>query len=158
MRISILALAATVMAGPVQALGDCAPDKVFLRGDWGQAMFSVEVADDDAERAKGLMDRPSMPRNAGMLFVYEKPQSVAFWMKNTLIPLDMLFMDETGTVRRIKEMAEPLDTTPIPGGKDIQFVLEINGGLSESYGIDVGTQLRHPAVDQDKAAWPCEGD
>ncbi len=156
MRLTILALAATVVAGPVLALEDCAPDKVYLRGDWGQAMFSVEVADDDAERAQGLMDRPSMPRNAGMIFVYEKPQSVAFWMKNTLIPLDMLFIDETGTVRKIKEMAEPLNETPIPGGKDIQFVLEINGGLSASYGIGVGTELRHPAVDQEKAAWPCE--
>ena len=89
-----------------------------------------------------------------MLFVYDAPQRVSFWMQNTLIPLDMIFMDETGTVTRIHENAVPLDRTSIPGGDAVQFVLEINGGMSDTLGIDEGSEMRHPAVDPDLAAWP----
>ena len=97
----------------------------------------------------------SMPTMKGMLFVYERSQPASFWMRNTLIPLDMIFMDETGTVTRIHENAVPLDETPIPGGDSVRAVLEINGGLSSRLGIDEGTVLRHPAMPQDAAAWPC---
>jgi uncharacterized membrane protein (UPF0127 family) len=113
--------------------------------------------DDDAERAQGLMFRESLPKFAGMLFVYETPQPVAFWMRNTLIPLDMLFFDATGRLTRIASSAVPLDETPIPGGDDIRYVLEINGGLAGSLGIDLGAEIRHPALDQDAAAWSCAG-
>ena len=145
---------------PMQAAAQTAPacraEAVQLRGDWGAARFSVELAQTPAERAEGLMNRPSMPMGQGMLFVYERPQSsVAFWMRNTLIPLDIIYMDETGTVQRIAAEAKPLDETPLPGGSGIQFVLEINGGLAAAMGIAPGTQLRHPAIPQDRAAWPC---
>ncbi len=142
-----------LLSGP--AFAACDPGRVDLRGDWGQARFTVEVADTPAERSLGLMHRESMPRSSGMLFVYERPQLVSFWMRNTLIPLDMIFMDETGTVRRVHENAVPLDETGIPGGPDIQFVLEINGGLAGRLGIDEGSVLRHPAIGED-AAWACE--
>ena len=102
------------------------------------------------------MNREEMALSAGMLFVYDSPQRVSFWMENTLIPLDMLFLDATGTVTRVHENAVPLDRTPIPGGTDIQYVLEINGGLARQIGISEGDVLRHPDVDQDLAAWPCE--
>jgi uncharacterized membrane protein (UPF0127 family) len=140
-------------AAPVWA--ECREDRVELRGDWGSIRFRVAVADTPQERARGLMHVPEMPRLAGMLFVYERPQSVSFWMENTLISLDMLFADAAGTVTRIHENAVPLDRTPIPGGRDIQYVLEINGGLSSELGIGVGTQMRHPAILQDVAVWPC---
>ena len=90
-----------------------------------------------------------------MLFVYPQPKRVAFWMKNTLIPLDMIFLDASGTVRKVHHEAKPLDETPIFGGNAIQSVLEINGGLARKIGIAEGWQLRHPAIDQDAAAWPC---
>ncbi len=90
-----------------------------------------------------------------MLFVYEEPQPVAFWMRNTLIPLDMLFFDGSGRLERIHSNAVPHDETPIPGGNDIRYVLEINGGLAESLGIDLGAEIRSPALDQAAAAWPC---
>ena len=106
-------------------------------------------------RSRGLMHRESMPRSAGMLFVYDKPQPVSFWMRNTLIPLDMIFMDETGVVQRVHDNAVPLDETGIKGGDDIQFVLEINGGLASRLGIVEGAELRHPAIGLN-AAWPCE--
>lgn len=145
----------TVMAG--QAVAEaCREDQVHLRGDWGEARFRVEVADTGAERAQGLMHRDSMPKGAGMLFVYPRPQvAVAFWMKNTRIPLDIIFMDARGVVQRIAHRAVPYDETSLPGGKGIQYVLEINGGLAQAMGIAPGTQLRHPAIGE-SAAWPCE--
>lgn len=146
-------LIAILAAGP--GIADCAPDRVDLRGDWGQARFTVEVADEPAERSQGLMNRPSMPMGAGMLFLYERPQRATFWMRNTLIPLDMIFMDPTGTVTHIHENAVPLDETTIDGGTGVLAVLEINGGLASRLGVDVGSQLRHPGLEQSGAAWPC---
>jgi uncharacterized membrane protein (UPF0127 family) len=134
----------------------CTDTAVELRGDFGTARFNVEIADDAAERAQGLMNRPSMPASAGMLFLYEAPQRAGFWMKNTLIPLDMIFLDQTGTVTRVHENAVPLDETTIDGGDGVIAVLEINGGLASAIGIGEGAELRHPALDQSLAAWPCE--
>ncbi len=141
---------------PAVAQAACREDRIDLRGDWGSARFTVEVADTTAERALGLMNRESMPRGAGMLFVYDAPATVSFWMRNTLIPLDMIFADETGRVTRVHENARPLDETPIPGGDDVQYVLEINGGLSADLGIAPGTEMRHPAIPDAVAAWPCD--
>jgi uncharacterized membrane protein (UPF0127 family) len=141
---------------PAAAFADCAIDRVDLRGDWGQARFTVELADDPAERAQGLMFRESLPRAAGMLFVYDQPQRPVFWMRNTLIPLDMIFVDSAGTVLHIHENAVPLDETGIDGGPGVLAVLEINGGLSRQLGLDVGSELRHPALDQAIAAWGCD--
>ncbi len=127
-----------------------------IRGDFGAARFRVDVADDPAERSQGLMNVPEMARGKGMLFLYENPQRATFWMKNTLIPLDMIFMDPTGTITHIHENAVPLDESTIDGGTGVLAVLEINGGLARRIGIDVGDELRHPGLEQDTAAWPCE--
>lgn len=154
LRAALVAVACFT-ASPVFGEG-CAPGTVDLRDADSSVRFEVEVMDTAEGRAQGLMNRESLGRFAGMLFVYETPQPVAFWMENTLIPLDMLFFDEEGTLRRIHENAVPLDRTPIPGGDDIRFVLEINGGLASTLGIEEGAELRHPAVDQDTAAWPCD--
>ncbi|MFV2037831.1 MAG: DUF192 domain-containing protein [Paracoccaceae bacterium] len=137
---------------------DCPDDLVQLRGDWGLATFGVEIADDGRERATGLMNRESMPQSAGMLFVYERPQSVSFWMENTLIALDMIFVDPTGLVTAVHENAIPLDRTPIPGGDNIQYVLEINGGMAGLLGINVGSEMRNNRIAGDGALWPCSGD
>lgn len=150
-------VAAVAAFVPLAAFGACAPDAVELRGDWGQARFAVDVANSPDERSQGLMNVGSMATMAGMLFVYEHPQRVGFWMRNTLIPLDMLFMTADGVVQRIHENAIPHHETVIPGGRDdIQFVLEVNGGLAARLGITPGTQLRHPSIPQGAAAWPCE--
>ncbi len=149
------ALALLALAAPGAAHATCVADRVDLRGTWGEAGFSVKVADDAAERAQGLMNVPAMPTGQGMLFVYEAPQRASFWMRNTLIPLDMIFAAPDGTVTRVHQNAKPLDETPIDGGEGVQFVLEINGGLAGAMGIAPGTQLRHPAIPQDGAAWPC---
>ena len=156
LRALFLAAFAAQLASPVlAAAADCAPDVADLRDSDTTLRFKVEVMDDAAERAQGLMFRESLPRFSGMLFVYEAPQPVAFWMKNTLIPLDMLFFDDAGRLVRVKSRAQPHDETPVVGGDAIRYVLEINGGLSEELGIDEGAELRHPAVEH--PAWACDG-
>ena len=152
MRGALLAVAFAVVGGAANA--ECADDKVSVKGDWGQATFTVAVADDIQERAQGLMHVESMPTLVGMLFVYDAPQSVSFWMKNTLIPLDMLFVGADGEIMKIHENAVPGDLTPIPGGDNIQFVLEINGGLSSRLGIAEGDMMQHPSFGPE-AIWAC---
>lgn len=153
---ALLGAALLLPAGSVLA-ADCAPDRLDLRQGETTLRFRVEVADDAAERSRGLMYREQLPRFGGMLFVYDAPEPVAFWMKNTLIPLDMLFFDASGRLAAVHENAVPGDLTPIPGGDAIQYVLEINGGAARRLGIVPGAELRHPALDQAQAAWPCDG-
>lgn len=139
------------------AVAGCADSAIELRTPANAVMrFQVELAADDASRAQGLMHRPSMPRSSGMLFIYPRPVHAVFWMKNTLIPLDMLFADETGRVTRVHSMAKPLDETPIDGGRDVQFVLEINGGMARRLGLVEGSVMRHPSIRQDRAVWACD--
>lgn len=150
----ILGLLAFVQAGAVQAA--CTPDGLDLRGPAGTQHFSVEVADDAAERAQGLMFRQKMATSAGMIFVYDAPVHARFWMKNTLIPLDMIFADAAGRVTHVHSGAVPHDETAIDGGEGVQFVLEINGGLAQRMGIAAGAEMRHPSIAQSGAAWPCD--
>ncbi|MFW8593176.1 DUF192 domain-containing protein [Cribrihabitans neustonicus] len=152
---SLTALAGAIFLTADAAAAECRPDRVDLRGDWGQAAFTVELADSEEERARGLMFRETLPEGAGMLFVYDAPQPAAFWMKNTLIPLDIIFLDANGTVTLVHENAVPGDLTPISGGGEVFAVLEINGGLARRHGIAKGSQLRHPVFSQETAVWPC---
>ncbi|PZQ52287.1 MAG: hypothetical protein DI556_01105 [Rhodovulum sulfidophilum] len=155
-RLALAALLIGLGAGSAAAAdGVCDPTQVDIRDADGSARVTVEVVDTPATRERGLMFRESMPRYSGMLFVYEYPQPVYFWMENTLIPLDMLFFDASGRLERIHENAVPHDRTPIPGGQDIRFVLELNAGMAKTLDIEPGAELRHPAVDQAIAAWPC---
>lgn len=149
----LLGLAGLGLNANAAAAQDCSADRITLRGDFGTASFRVAVADTPGTRAQGLMNVPEMDRFAGMLFVYEEPGNVAFWMRNTLIPLDMIFADETGVVRKVHANAIPGDETPIPGAPGTQYVLEINGGLAATLGIAPGTEMRHPAIEE--AAWAC---
>lgn len=155
-RTGLIALFLAAIAG--QATAACSDAAVELRNGEAIARFNVEVADTDAERALGLMNRDKMAKSSGMLFIYETPRRAGFWMKNTLIPLDMIFADATGQVTRVHANAIPLDKTTIDGGADVAFVLEINGGLAKRLGIVEGSVLRHPAVDQTNAVWACNSD
>jgi uncharacterized protein len=155
LRGAAFTFAVVFAVAPPAAAQDCAPDVADLRDADSTLRFQVEVVDTAETRARGLMFRESLPKFSGMLFVYETPQPVAFWMKNTLIPLDMLFFDIEGRLTRIQREAQPHDETPLPGGDNVRFVLEINGGLAETLGIDLGAELRHPAIEG--AAWSCDG-
>ncbi len=148
-----LALLFSCAAQPILAV--CVDDKLTISGDFGQATFGIEIADDPQERAQGLMFVEDMPLLEGMLFVYEEPQFVSFWMKNTLIPLDMLFAAPSGEILSIHENAVPGDLTPIRGGDGIQMVLEINGGLAARLGIAEGDVMQHPSFGAD-AILPCD--
>ncbi len=108
-----------------------------------QAKFCVELAINNEERQRGLMFRKGMELSDGMMFVYERPQSVWFWMKNTSIPLDIIFADEAGVITKIFENARPFSTTSIFGGYDVQYVVEINAGLTKSLGIKTGGSIKH---------------
>ena len=91
-----------------------------------------------------------------MLFVYQRPQVMSFWMRNTLIELDMLFLDGFGVIQHIHHRAQPLDETPISPGDMLLFgVLEINGGLARRLGIKVGDVLRHPSFISLDDPWYC---
>ena len=149
-----LAIIAACLGGTA-AFGGCLETQAEFRWDGGAARFAVEVADDAAERAEGLMFREKLPVSSGMLFIYDHPQPVAFWMKNTLIPLDMIFIGAEGRVEQVHAKAVPGDLTPIPGPGDTLMVLEIGGGLAARLGLGEGAVLRHPALDQSGALWPC---
>ncbi len=140
------AIAFAFALAPVMARAACGPDRIQVATPNAVQEFSVEVADTDAERSKGLMNRPDMASAAGMLFVYDRPQHAQFWMANTLIPLDMVFAGDDGTILKVHENAVPLDRSVIDGGQGVRFVLEINGGLAARMGIAAGGALHHPAI------------
>ena len=143
-------------AAPAPGFADCAPGQVDIRlPAGGTARFSVSVVDTPETRAKGLMFVDAMAKSSGMLFLYESPQRAVFWMKNTLIPLDMIFADATGLVRHVHSNAIPHDETGIDGGPDILAILEINGGLAARMGIVPGAVIRHPGLEQSTALWAC---
>ena len=110
----------------------------------GVHSFSVEVVATDAEREKGLMYRRDLPEGRGMLFDFQTEQPVAFWMKNTLIPLDMVFIAADGTVRHVHANAVPMSTDTIPSEAAVRAVLEINGGTARLLGIKPGDKVKHP--------------
>lgn len=145
-----------------QPVADCRGDQVQVFPAEGPPLrIGVEVADTPGTRAVGLMYRDSLPARAGMLFVYEHPQPVAFWMRNTRIPLDMLFIDAAGVIRHIHAGAVPYDETPIPGAvagdpdPDRLLVLEIGGGEAAALGIAEGMAVAHPALPPG-ALHPCD--
>lgn len=149
---------ASVDLDPVQ----CVPDQVVIATEAGARHFQIEIADTVEERAQGLMFRREVPEGRGMLFIYDRPTEVSFWMRNTLVPLDLIFIDARGVIRHIHRMAKPLDETPIPGAVpgDTQperlMVLEIAGGDADQLGLASGQALAHPRLDRSRAAWPCE--
>jgi uncharacterized protein len=110
----------------------------------GRHVFQVEVAADDASRERGLMDRRYMAADHGMLFEFDRDAPVAFWMKNTYIPLDMIFIASSGVVTHVAANAEPLSERIIPSGGPCVAVLELNGGTAASIGLKVGDKIRHP--------------
>ncbi len=156
MGIRLVALAATLSTAFALPLwAECSEDSVWVRGDFGQARFSVDLAQTAAERSRGLMFVEDMPRSQGMFFIFPRALPRSFWMHNTLIPLDIIFADARGVVVSIAADAIPMDRTSLLSGEPAKFVLEINGGLAAQLGITPGAEFRHPAIG-DQAAWPCD--
>lgn len=149
-----LALGLALSATGVHA--QCLPGLAEIRTADRTVAFSVEIADTDAARARGLMFRRDLPRDAGMLFVFDDEAPRAFWMENTPLPLDMLFFDARGELCGLVERAEPFTRTLRESGCASKAVLEINGGLARELGIGRGARMRHPSFGA-AAAWPCDG-
>ncbi|WP_140985095.1 DUF192 domain-containing protein [Asticcacaulis tiandongensis] len=105
--------------------------------------FKVEIADDEYERAKGLMYRESMPADHGMLFLFPDMAERSFWMHNTPLPLDIIYISSSAQVVSIQRNAIPYDRTPLPSFGAAVAVLEINGGLSDQLGIKPGDRIEH---------------
>lgn len=111
----------------------------------GSHDFKVEIAEKSMDIRVGLMYRKSMPKNHGMLFKMGKnPRPTGFWMKNTLIPLDMLFVAQDGKIINIHHNAQPLSLGSIKSGGPVTAVIELNGGRADEIGIKIGDKVRHP--------------
>jgi len=108
----------------------------------GEQLFRAEVAETADERASGLMFRDELAPDAGMLFLFDPPRRVSFWMKNTFISLDMLFIDAGGRIVHIAERTQPETLAPHGPDQPVRAVLEINGGLVERLGIRPGDVVR----------------
>ena len=113
----------------------------------GEVRVRVEIADDDFERARGLMYRTALAKDRGMLFVYAREWQASFWMKNTLIPLSIAFMDSKGRIVDIQDM-KPLDDDPpsYVSSEPAQYALEVNQGFFEERGVEVGDRAELPRV------------
>ena len=135
-----LALPAAAWAAPLPV------ETITIDTKAGPHNFSVEVAADDESREKGLMYRTAMAPDAGMLFDFHTPQLVSFWMENTVLPLDMLFVRADGTIARIKANANPYSRENIPSGEPIQLVIELNGGRAAALGITEGARVHAPEL------------
>jgi uncharacterized membrane protein (UPF0127 family) len=130
-----------VFAAPVWPAGK---QTLEIASKSGVHVFSVEIADNDAERAKGLMYRKELPEGQGMLFDFHREQEVSFWMQNTYIPLDMVFIRADGRILRIAENTEPLSTKLISSGGPVRAVLEVIGGTTRKLGIAPGDRVASP--------------
>lgn len=112
----------------------------------GEKRFTIELADEPMEQMRGLMFRKEMSNNHGMLFDLGDTREASFWMENTPMPLDLLFIGDDGRVRAILE-GVPFSRAPIDPGVPVRFVLEVKRGIAAANGIAPGDRLRHPVID-----------
>lgn len=141
-----LGLLCAVLVGMLPLAACSSDDRLVIHTATGDYGFNVEVVDTPEARAKGLMFRQSLAKDAGMLFDFRQEQQTAFWMQNTFIPLDMVFIAANGEVKTVHANAIPHDTTSIPSQVPVQFVLEIPGGRSAEIGLKPGDRVEHPRM------------
>ena len=144
MSLRVFRLLLGLAAALFLAVGSATADPVVIHAGGSAYKFEVEIVTTPETRAQGLMYRQSLAPNAGMLFIYPGEQPVSFWMKNTLIPLDMLFLKSDGSIARIAHNAVPHDETPIDSGAAVKAVLEVKGGTAQALGIKEGDRVEYP--------------
>lgn len=155
LMLSVSAAACSLPAGSGVNAGACTPgeargqsqaglDQVALciKSGAKTRAFTAEVALTSAEQAKGMMFRTEMADDRGMVFPFPEPRVASFWMKNTVIPLDIIFIRQNGTIESIAENTVPYSTVPIEAGEPVAAVLELRGGLSAELGIGAGDTVR----------------
>lgn len=142
--LTLAPLAAMPVRAAPPAAADAFAEPLTIDTQAGPQVFAVEVMRDDASRSRGLMFRRSLAPDHGMLFDFEVSQPVAMWMKNTYLPLDMVFIRADGTIARIAADTEPLSTQVIPSNEPVLSVLELNAGTAARVGLRPGDRVRHP--------------
>lgn len=141
--------APAAMAQPADGQPQSLPtEKLTIETRQGRFDFDVEIADEPGEQQIGLMYRKEMPPRHGMLFEFGQPRPVSMWMRNTFLPLDMVFVRPDGTVARVAERTEPFSETIIASGEPVSHVLELNAGISRLIGLKAGDRLLHPSFGQ----------
>ncbi|HWB44593.1 MAG TPA: DUF192 domain-containing protein [Hyphomicrobiaceae bacterium] len=136
----VLPLLAVSIAKPAEAM---LHETMKLITAQGERTIQVEITESDSERARGLMFRTHLADTAGMLFFYDRPQEITMWMKNTYIPLDMVFIRADGTVHRIEAYTEPFSLAIIGSRGDVVACLELAGGAAERLGLKPGDRVVH---------------
>lgn len=140
----VLTACAALFAAAPPAWAQAKLETLTIASAKGKNEFQVEVMRTDEERARGLMNRAYLPADRGMLFDFKEPQIAAMWMKNTLIPLDMVFIRKDGTIANIAENTEPHSLRTISSSEPVLGVLELNGGTASKLGIAPGDKVEHP--------------
>ena len=143
LALSVGALLCAADAG-TQASVSFEESPLTVDGANGQFEFVVEMAVSPAQRSQGLMFRESLAEDRGMLFDFGRPQRAAMWMRNTYVPLDMLFIDEDGQITQIAANTQPLSDAVIASREPVRAVLELRGGVSAKLGIKAGDRVIHP--------------
>ncbi len=134
---------AACTAAPAFAAGEATLEIVTKSG---VRPFTVELATNDAERERGLMFRKELPEGRGMLFDFKEERAVSFWMRNTFIPLDMIFIRADGRILSIAENTKPRSDALVPSGGPVRAVLEVIGGTAKKLGIAPGDRVESPAL------------
>lgn len=129
---------------PMRLAVDASP-LVFVTAK-GKVSIEIEVADTDDKRMRGLMFRKDLPENRGMLFAFKETRPVLMWMKNTPLPLDMVFLGGNGHISTIQRNTEPYSEAIISSGEPAAFVIELRAGTAKKLGLAVGDRVIHPAV------------
>jgi uncharacterized membrane protein (UPF0127 family) len=142
---------ATMPSTPATTNNEAVPEPKFQKegelyfqsaaGGKAISKIDIEKAESEVERQMGLMFRKSMPEDQGMLFLFEASEPQAFWMRNTYIPLDIIFVDENGVINTIHENAKTLNDTSLPSSAPSKYVVEVNGGYAQRHGIKVGDKI-----------------
>ena len=117
--------------------------EIWVESGSSQYHFFVQIAETRSQRQRGLMFRSDLPQNTGMLFDFGEETQLSMWMKNTFIPLDMLFVNKQGTIHKIVENTTPLSLKTIPGGAPTMVVIELNAGVTRRLGIRPGDKIIH---------------
>lgn len=131
-------------AGDAPAPPQAGVEKLEIVTASGTHEFSVEVMRSEPQRERGLMFRRYLPQNRGMLFDFGTERPVMMWMKNTYLPLDMIFIGRTGKIVGLAKNTEPLSEKIIPSGAPACGVLEVNAGTAQRIGLKIGDSVRHP--------------
>lgn len=148
-RADVLILSVLLFSIPVSVIGaqlPTDPERLVIETSSGPVAITVELALTADDRASGLMNRESMASDHGMLFKFDQTRPILMWMKNTPLPLDMLFLDSTGIVVGIAKDTTPFSESIIPSPAPVRYVLELNAGTADKRGISVGNRAHHRVI------------